>query len=570
MSERNSIDLFEKWILEIEYWMMINKMFQPIGLELSCANIVLETADDYSFKSMLEDKETANHCPLAWNDMKKSEIHIFIDHPIWEKKIGNERKKAFLLFLLCHEAEHSLLMHDTRGKEYDKELFNIAGDMEIHNMFYVFKEILSDSGNSSSKNNELMLHNLFIQHVAPMIFDKKTGKSDKEDLETAWSGLWEKEYLQMTAEEIYASLNNTKQVQSQTFYFGNDSDEDDQDGQSNQDSNENGQDGQNGKDTKDNGKNDQDKNNGSQDGNGKESKNKSTGNGGHDGAVKVTITTYRSKGGREFTTTNVEFPEVSNSNSSENEEGENEKKQNRMTRSTLSKNVLQKELNDMIQRNEGRGTVPHEIVSFLSKLLNVKIDWKKILKNSIVTAMEKDEYFSWAKPRTSLFGLEYDVYLPDQIESEASYGTLIVARDESGSMSDDECRKAATVIKESKEYYKKVIVIKHDTSIASVDVLEDDNVSDLEERLLLTRTACGGTSHKEVFEYIRDYNKEHEEGDPERISACIFITDMDSDIEETQDIVPPNVPRIWLVPGLVARDNETRHSEVSGKIIPLE
>ena len=552
-SSASLIDLFEKWVIEIQYNMMTSELFQPIGLELSCSSIVFETKDDYSFKSMLE--KDPDHCPLAWNNIAWSQIHIFIEHPLWDHKVGNEAKKAYLAFLLCHEAEHSLLMHLTRGNDYDSTLFNIAGDMEIHNMFYVYNEIIKN-GNNGNRPTPLNLQ--FSNFIAPMLFNKKKKPQKDADLNDTWSGLWEEEYLNMTAEEIYASLQNSKQVQEEVFDF-------DMNGSDNEMSNGDGSgDGQESNGAGENEKEKKDKKNNKKNGNSNIS-------------VKVIKTTYTTKGGQEFTSVHVQFPKgMPNQDGTEKDEGdEKEKAHSRMTRSTLSKNVLQKKLDEMTEQGSQRGTIPGACKEFLKKLLKVKVDWKKILKNSIVTAMEKDEYFSWAKPRHSLFGLDYDVYLPDQIESEASYGTLIVARDESGSMSNEEVAKAAQVIKESKEYYKKVIILKHDVEISTIDVLEDEKVTELDEKMLLTRTASGGTSHKKVFEYIRDYNKQHEEGDPERISACIFITDMESDIPETQNIAPVNIPRIWLVPRSARMFNNDFYKddstpEISGKIIVLE
>ena len=112
------------------------------------------------------------------------------------------------------------------------------------------------------------------------------------------------------------------------------------------------------------------------------------------------------------------------------------------------KNNLQK----CAERNKGH--LPNNITSFLRKLFHVKIDWKKILRNSLQTILEKADYFTWAKPRTSLFALNNMPYLPSQDSDSNSYGTLIVARDESGSMSDQDCAKAASIIADAKNYYK--------------------------------------------------------------------------------------------------------------------
>ena len=109
--------------------------------------------------------------------------------------------------------------------------------------------------------------------------------------------------------------------------------------------------------------------------------------------------------GKTIKTTNVEFsgkPKNISKDDIKNREN------NELTRHTLMKNNLQK----YVERN--KGNLPNNITSFLRKLFHVKIDWKKILRNSLQTILEKADYFTWAKPRTSLFALNNMPYLPSQ------------------------------------------------------------------------------------------------------------------------------------------------------------
>ena len=186
-SQADLINQFERWILEIQYNMMSNELFQPIGLETSCSNIIFETTDNYTFKYELE--KDPEHCPLAWNDMNEGSIHIFIEHPVWALKRTTDEKRAFLLFLIAHEAEHSLLLHKTRGKDYDPTVFNVAGDMEIHNMFYVYNEIIKTNNSSSGMHaQQNSIYAPFTNYVAPMIFNKSNKKAEDMTLDEAWSG----------------------------------------------------------------------------------------------------------------------------------------------------------------------------------------------------------------------------------------------------------------------------------------------------------------------------------------------------------------------------------------------
>jgi hypothetical protein len=62
---------------------------------------------------------------------------------------------------------------------------------------------------------------------------------------------------------------------------------------------------------------------------------------------------------------------------------------------------------------------------------------------------------------------------------------------------------------------------------------------------------------------LKDYRKNNRD---ERISCYIGITDMDSDIEQNQNIIPGNIPIIYLSPYKIDKSYE----KINGKIIPIE
>ena len=486
---------FENWAMKIQTNFIESPLFQPVGLELSCTSLIFEMKSDYPIN--FDSKIAEDIYPIAYYRPDTDSIHIFIEHESFKKRQSDQEKYAFLLFLLFHEANHKLLFHIRRGKDKDSMLWNIAADMEIHNTFYIYFEIMKSNAIYQMSNIYYNASNF----IKPFLFDKiDPNKSE---------GLWEKDYLQNVAEEIYNDLEQSKveTIQEFTASMNGEPEENDKDSFSSS-------------------------------------------------SVKVTVSKYKSKGGKEFTVTNIEFPEDYDKNLSE--EQKQERENSALARKALMENTLQKQYEENV-RSKGDGNSPCD--KFLQKLFHVKIDWKKILKSSLATALEKSEYFSWAKPRTSLFALSESLYLPSQYEDDTAYGTLIIARDESGSMSNDECRKAASIILEAKDYYNKIVLIKHDTQIVSVDEFTD--IDDDIKNMVLTRKTEGGTSHKEVFEFIRDYQKRNDE----MISCCIFMTDLYSDIEETQNIIKDEIPRIYLCP-TSCKDND--HSKIKGKIIGIE
>ena len=419
-------------------------------------------------------------------------------------------------FLLLHEDLHVLLKHTDRLKHRDRMYWNWACDFVIN----LLLQALSKESRNSSKNKGTILNCDQYQY--------------------------EKEFLinscfdNMIEEEVYDKLidvktkKKTKSIPMKDFFSG-------------------GKGGSGGGNQSQPGKGDQ-KANGGGNGNDPEENDGKEGSGGSssadiekDGMAKITETEFR-LGGQTYKHTDIEFPKIP-----ANALGKNGRatKEDREARVGLSR--------QLIESNLSKGVGSDAIKNFLKKLFNVKIDWRKILADSIATAMETSSIVSWGKPRNSwLANAGYMPYLPSQ-EDEERFGTVVVAIDESGSMCDDDIRAAVSIIEQAKDHYKNILVLKHDDGINWEKKYDKDEV-DINE--LLIRRHCGGTSHKQVFERVTKYLKEDPDG---MVSCFIAVTDLYSDIESTQVLMPSDIPRVYLV-----NNDSVRTDGVQGRIIKLK
>lgn len=489
---------FDSSCMKIIYDMMRTKAFIPVGLDLSSTSIYFNDNNTFPLKELT----------FAYYNPVENSIHINIEDKFFTECTGAKgtlERTAKLFFVLFHEVMHKILMHiPERINNRKPDLWNIACDYEVHNMYYMY----SKTNNNDSNYAPIMAGYLGI------VDEFLINNAKHSDF------LFDMNYLDKIAEEIYTLIENSKEESNESFTFDlNDMME-----------NSSG-------------------NNGSDD--------ESEGNSGKSG-IEVTVekTTYTLPNGKKYTSTNIKWP---NENMlpeelKKSDEQKAQEQQNKVCNKSLLENTFE-------QMAKEKGSLPEACQKFLKKLFHIKIDWAKILRNSLQTILEKTDYFAWSKIRTSSFLLPGMSYLPDIIEDEEKYGTLIISRDESGSMSDEEIAKAGGIIMDAKEFYKKIVLIKHDTSISKI--YEFEEISNDIIKALTQRESCGGTSHKEVFKYLENYQEEHA---GEKISCYIGITDMESDIQKYQKLIPSNVPVIYLAPV----NSEPAWNGVDGKIIPIE
>lgn len=514
---RGNDQLFEKMYCQIGFNFMKDKMFIPIGLELANTNVYFEHDENFMLKDMT----------FGYYDPITNSIHVNIDDPFFTHCTDNNAKESKLVFILFHEIMHKILMHTPqRLKNRNPNLWNIAADFEVHNMLYTYIEV---------SQNIMSLNFNYIKNMMDKCDDMVRNKKQNDSRENP-TFMFNKDYMDKIAEEIYEMIENSKEVKRNTFTMnfpmngngGEGDGEDDSEGEGNE--NQQNQQQKNGK------KNQQKKNKGVE--------------------VEVEEVTYKLPNGQEVKDINVKWPD----NESLPKEMQRDLEKDNNSKS-LNKSLMENTFAEMTKDDRNAGNMSAACKRFLKKLFHIKIDWEKILRNSLHSILEKADYFAWNKVRTSTFLLPGMSYLPDIVEEETKCGTLIVARDESGSMSDEEIAKAAQIIAEAKEHYQKIVVIKHDTKIGAVKEFEemDDDVV----KFIYTRHSDGGTSHKEVFEYVKKYQEEHTN---EEISCFIGITDLYSDVETTQDILPSKIPVIWLTP----ISAYSKIQGIKGKIIPVE
>jgi hypothetical protein len=499
-----SIETFEKLFTQISFELMKEKMFIPVGLEMSSTNFYFEEEKEFALKDMT----------FAFYSPIDNSIHINVEHPFFT--YSENELPGRLLFIIYHEINHKLLLHHDRMKNRVPTLWNIAGDYEIHNMLYIYKEALKQRQMVSSflKNAFETIANL-LKHSDGKNFRKgKNSKMDEDEANPMF--MFDSNLLDKIAEEIYQMIENSKETKSSSMTMklsdmqGGGQGQGDQDGE------------------------------------------------GADVDVKIEEVEYTLPNGQKVKSVNIEWPQ-NNALPDELKKSEEKAKREKQS-SSLNRSLME---NNFAEMCKNKGNMPAECEKFLKKLFHIKVDWEKILRNSLQTILEKTDYFSWSQVRTSTFLLTDMPYLPDIMEDNEKYGTLIVARDESGSMGDEEIAKAAQIIMDAKEHYQKIVVIKHDTEITKEYAFEE--ITDDVKKVLMKRARCGGTSHEEVFKYLRDYKKNHPQED---ISCFIGITDLESDIEQTQKIIPEKIPVIWLAP--MGQAEAYKNSGIKGKIIPIE
>lgn len=572
---RGNVEQFEQAFLKIGYWFTKDKMFIPIGLELTNTNVYFEHDEEF----------TLNNVTFAYYNPIDNSIRINIDDPFFTSCTDRMEREARLIFILFHEVNHKLLMHTPqRLGTRNPSLWNIAADYEVHNMLYTY---ISANGNDNTVENVIKPYLSVIKNMMEKIdgknFNKKSHSNKEEDPANP-TFLFDSNLIEKIAEEIYAIIEQSKEEKSESFnlklsdFMGNSS-HSSQNNSNNQNDEDNEKDDENdngdGDDGDDNGNNEKDIEDEGKEGkkNGKPSvadklnkhmqkkmNSKSSSNNKTEIDENITVTvdtvTYTLPNGQKYTTHNINWPK--NEQLPDGMKKFDKDIQKDEQRKALNRSLME---NNFAEMAKNKGNISTECQKFLKKLFHIKIDWEKILRNSLQTILEKTDYFAWNTVRTSTFLLPNMPYLPDIMEDNEKYGTLIVARDESGSMSDEAIAKAGQIIMDAKAHYKKVVVLKHDVKIVKETVFEDINDDVIKD--LITRNSDGGTSHLRVFEYLRDYKKNHPMED---ISCFIGITDLCSDIQQYQDIVPSKIPMIWLAP----ISSEDYFKDIKGKIIPVE
>ncbi len=176
-----------------------------------------------------------------------------------------------------------------------------------------------------------------------------------------------------------------------------------------------------------------------------------------------------------------------------------------------------------------RGTLPGYFVEYIETLMGKKIPWQRILYRFLSEVFTKDEYSPLPPSRKYI---PYDLYSPT-LKNEKPEGCIVVAVDVSGSMTSEDIKEALGEINLLKEFAEEIWLIFHDVRIT--DFYMPQEVKKVFEKEYVKITGRGGTSHREVFEFIEDNN----------IKPDLFIgfTDGYSEFPEEE----PPYPVIWIL-----------------------
>ncbi len=165
----------------------------------------------------------------------------------------------------------------------------------------------------------------------------------------------------------------------------------------------------------------------------------------------------------------------------------------------------------------------------LSKLgvdYEVPTDWFKYLKNSLFTMVKNHTSHydqSWGRIKNKM---RHVAMLPGRIYYEKELAAII-SIDQSGSMSDSDLEKINYVVTEIAKKAVFVEVMLHDTRVVQRKKFVGKQFVGIRE-FVTNRVACGGTSHKEVFDNIDDIRIKN----PKTKLIYLSFSDNYSDIEQ--------------------------------------
>ena len=187
-----------------------------------------------------------------------------------------------------------------------------------------------------------------------------------------------------------------------------------------------------------------------------------------------------------------------------------------------------------------KGNMPGELAQYLTEVYQVKIPWDTILEQSILFPVQGAKKRSWTEKNIYI----RNVRIPGRIR-EMDVGSIVVGFDCSGSISDEDVKKFAGVVSSASNNFRKTYVYVHDTIIHETYEFER-GVDEFTLKSILKITGRGGTSHKYVFDKVRELHEYDI-----NISSVIFSTDFYSDVLEIYKNYEwmDYIPTVWAITG---------------------
>lgn len=179
---------------------------------------------------------------------------------------------------------------------------------------------------------------------------------------------------------------------------------------------------------------------------------------------------------------------------------------------------------------KAQGRLSKRMEQFVGELLNPKVPWQEVLRRFMMRSVRTDRSFS----RPARRYLHQQMFLPGK--SGVGMGDILIALDESGSVSPEEVRVFAS----------EVNGIKEDASPSMIHVLHFAGQVDYHEtfgpddELDIRRRTNGGTAFSPIFRYAAEHGI-----DPD---CCVVLTDLCC-----SDFGPhPDYPVLWVTTGAMS------------------
>lgn len=225
----------------------------------------------------------------------------------------------------------------------------------------------------------------------------------------------------------------------------------------------------------------------------------------------------------------------------------------------------EQEINDVLNNtreqllNKTRGEGNSGALRDLGVSYEVPVDWFGLLKSSIFQIVQRytnNSDQTWGRLKSKY---RHIAPMPGRIYYDKQLAAVI-SIDQSGSMSDDDLRKINYVISELAKKTEFVEILLHDTRVAARKVFKGHKPNEIRD-FVTTRHACGGTSHKEVFDILDEITT----ANPKMKLIYMSFSDNYSDIEHVYD---ENLFR-RITPYWITTD-ERRPVRVPGMQVSLE
>lgn len=173
------------------------------------------------------------------------------------------------------------------------------------------------------------------------------------------------------------------------------------------------------------------------------------------------------------------------------------------------------------------GQLNKELERFVGDLMNPKVPWEDVLKRFCMRQVRSDRSFA----RPARRHLHQGVYMPG--ESGVGMGDILIAVDQSGSVSQDEltrfCTEMTAIKEDARPHHMHVLYFAH--TVMKHDVFTED------EPVIIAPNGTGGTAFSPIFAYALEHGI-----DPD---CCVVLTDLyASDFGQH-----PDYPVLWCTTG---------------------